>query len=222
MHESDALTAPAGRAKRPALDDEPEKWRGNGSWHGQPRVVCHASRYRRRNLLSAHRLCGRSRHGNARHRRPRSFFSEEKTDTDCKVAWMKDGVPAFEITNTCKQGRYVIKKWILTDPRAPRLVSKNSVRSHRGIGRPTITCMCLLAPHLGDRGDGNNGRVGDFKGIPMLMAEREGFGLGAGLLGALAAPFGRLRRRLRRLARSACPQAYDLGIRTCRKTATSP
>jgi hypothetical protein len=32
----------------------------------------------------------------------------------------------------------------------------------------------LLAPHLGNRGAGNTAWVGDYKGIPMLFAEREG------------------------------------------------
>ena len=31
----------------------------------------------------------------------------------------------------------------------------------------------LLAPHLGNRGYSNTGWVGDYKGIPMLFAERE-------------------------------------------------
>ena len=106
----------------------------------------------------------------------RDFFSEEKTDTDCKVAWMKRGVPAFEITNTCKQGRYVIKKWILTDPERHVLFQKTRFEATEG--RPSDYHLhVLLAPHLEDRGEGNIGRVGEFKGIPMLMAEREGFGL---------------------------------------------
>ena len=33
----------------------------------------------------------------------------------------------------------------------------------------------LLAPHLGNRGWGNTARVGDYKGVPMLFAERNGY-----------------------------------------------
>lgn len=32
------------------------------------------------------------------------FFFEEKTGTDSKVSWLKDEVPGFQLTNTCKQG----------------------------------------------------------------------------------------------------------------------
>jgi glucoamylase len=32
----------------------------------------------------------------------------------------------------------------------------------------------LLAPHLGNRGDGNTAWIGDYKGMPMLFAERDG------------------------------------------------
>ena len=64
----------------------------------------------------------------------------------------------------------------------------------------------LLAPHLGNRGAGNTAWVGDYKGIPMLLrrARRRGRA-GAGLLGAVAAPLGRLRRRLGWLAGSQAP-----------------
>jgi glucoamylase len=35
----------------------------------------------------------------------------------------------------------------------------------------------LLAPHLGNRGGGNTAWVGDYKGMPMLLAERENYAL---------------------------------------------
>ncbi len=35
----------------------------------------------------------------------------------------------------------------------------------------------LLAPHLNNRGDGNTAWVGDYKGTPMLFAERNGYAL---------------------------------------------
>src|ERR1700690_1318181 len=30
------------------------------------------------------------------------FFSEEKRDSDSKVDWLADGVPAFQLVNTCR------------------------------------------------------------------------------------------------------------------------
>src|ERR1700728_177900 len=32
------------------------------------------------------------------------FFSEENRDADHKVEWMADGVPAFKLINTCRNG----------------------------------------------------------------------------------------------------------------------
>jgi len=32
----------------------------------------------------------------------------------------------------------------------------------------------LLAPHINNQGAGNNGWLGDYKGVPMLFAERDG------------------------------------------------
>jgi glucoamylase len=105
-----------------------------------------------------------------------SFFSEEKTCTDSKVNWLGEGVPAFALTNTCKQGRYSIEKLIVTDPRRHVLLQKTRFHATKGTAAD-YHLYVLLAPHLDDRGEGNNARVDEFKGIPMLMAQREGFAL---------------------------------------------
>jgi glucoamylase len=44
------------------------------------------------------------------------FFSEEKRGADSRVHWLADGVPAFRLVNTCRNGRHRIKKQIVTDP----------------------------------------------------------------------------------------------------------
>jgi glucoamylase len=43
----------------------------------------------------------------------------------------------------------------------------------------------LLAPHLGNQGAGNNAWIDDYKGVPMLFAERDGVTLAL----ALSAPW---------------------------------
>src|ERR1051326_7119132 len=45
------------------------------------------------------------------------FFSEEKRDTDTAIEPIYTGVPGDRLTNTCKQGRYRIRKTIIVDPR---------------------------------------------------------------------------------------------------------
>ena len=44
------------------------------------------------------------------------FFSEEKRHTNFEVKTLAEGVPAFQLTNTCIEGRYRIHKTVLTDP----------------------------------------------------------------------------------------------------------
>ena len=55
----------------------------------------------------------------------KDFFSEEKRDSDHQTSWMKEGIPAFIITNTCHQKNYVIKKEIITDPIKIRFCKKS-------------------------------------------------------------------------------------------------
>ena len=45
------------------------------------------------------------------------FFSEEKRHTKFDLETLAEGIPAFQLTNTCEQGRYRIHKSILTDPK---------------------------------------------------------------------------------------------------------
>ncbi len=104
------------------------------------------------------------------------FFSEEKRNSNSKTAWLAPGVPAFEITNTCKQGRYEIKKRILAHPSRHAILQQTRFIVRQG-SPEDYHLFILLAPHLCNCGDGNTAWVGDFKGIPMLFAEREGAAL---------------------------------------------
>src|SRR5690348_1327913 len=97
------------------------------------------------------------------------FFSEEKRHTRCQVLG-RPGIPAFQLTNSCVQGRYRIEKEILADP-------ARSVVLQRTVFHPSgsqYRLYVLAAPHLGNRGSGNTAWVGDYKGVPMLFAERNG------------------------------------------------
>src|SRR5262249_34465313 len=105
-----------------------------------------------------------------------SFFSEEKRDTKSQVSFLADGVPAYRLVNTCKQGRYRIEKEIVSDPRRDVVLQSTQFVPLQGkLGDYGI--FVLLAPHLGNRGAGNNGWLADFKGVPMLFAERDGLAL---------------------------------------------
>ncbi|MEO6843942.1 MAG: glycoside hydrolase family 15 protein [Ginsengibacter sp.] len=104
----------------------------------------------------------------------KDFFSEEKRDTDHSVKWVEEGIPAFKIVNTCKEKRYTIEKEIITDPRRETVLQRVSFRSTKKNDSATYKLFLLLSPHLNDKGKDNDGWVKDYKGIPMLFANRQG------------------------------------------------
>lgn len=82
------------------------------------------------------------------------------------------GTPAFRLTNQCIEERYEISKVILGDPSRPVLLQQVTFRPMRG-DRSDYRLYALLAPHVSNQGDGNSGRMGNYKGTPMLF-RREG------------------------------------------------
>jgi glucoamylase len=104
------------------------------------------------------------------------FFSEEKRHAASDVSTLAPGVPAFRLINTSRDGRYRLEKTILTDP--VRDVVLQHTRFHALDGRiSAYQLYALLAPHLGNYGTGNTAWVGDYKGHPVLLAERGGLAL---------------------------------------------
>jgi glucoamylase len=101
-----------------------------------------------------------------------NFFSDEKQHCKHEIAQLIAGVPCYRLTNTCTQGRYQIIKTIITDPHRDALLQQVHFEPLRG-RLADYNLYALLAPHLNNRGYGNDGRVGDYKGVPMLFAERD-------------------------------------------------
>ena len=101
------------------------------------------------------------------------FLSEEKRDTITEVRWLTEGVPAFLLTNSCRQGRYRMEKAILADPKRDTVLQQTRFIAVKG-RIPDYRVYVLLAPHLGNHGAGNTAWVGEYKGHPMLFAERDG------------------------------------------------
>ncbi len=102
----------------------------------------------------------------------KDFFSEEKRHAQHKVDVVEDGVPAYILTNTCKAGHYRITKDIVTDPLRDTLVQRVKFETLKN-KKNDYHLYVLLAPHLGNRGMGNNAWLGDYKGTPMLYAQRD-------------------------------------------------
>ena len=102
----------------------------------------------------------------------KDFFSEEKRQAQSQVETLADGVPAFQLTNTCNEGRYRIHKTILTDPGRDVLLQRIRFEPLQG-SLDDYHLYVLLAPHLGNHGAGNTAWVQDYKGLPVLNAQRE-------------------------------------------------
>ncbi|MEM0158141.1 MAG: glycoside hydrolase family 15 protein [Thermoplasmataceae archaeon] len=99
-----------------------------------------------------------------------SFFSEEKRDTKSTIEAFADGVPGFRITNTCKMGKYVISKDVFSDPDRDSLIIKAKFTN---FSEKPLRIFILAAPHIKNRGYGNDGWVDLYKGELMLFARRE-------------------------------------------------
>jgi glucoamylase len=104
------------------------------------------------------------------------YFSEEKRDADHAVVLIEDGVPAFRLINTSRDGRYRITKSVLSDP--DREVVLQELHFEALNGEPSdYQIHALISPHLVNAGAGNSAWVGDFKGRPMLFAQARGLSL---------------------------------------------
>lgn len=104
----------------------------------------------------------------------KDFFSEEKKDTHHEIKMIKDGIPAYHITNTCIEEKYEITKEIIADPFRNTLLQKVSFNADE---KSSYKLYVLLAPHLNNQGGDNTGWVGEYKGIPMLFAQSNGLSL---------------------------------------------
>ena len=104
------------------------------------------------------------------------FFSDELYDASHKVEFIAQGVPAYRITTTCKQGRYRLIKEVIADPARDTLLIDLQFEPTPG-RQQDLALYVHLNPHVGDFGFDNRGWVGDYHGVPMLFAERNGLAL---------------------------------------------
>jgi glucoamylase len=108
-----------------------------------------------------------------------NFFSEEKRHCTFENLAIEPGVPAYELTNTCITGEYLIEKEVLTDPWRNVVLQKIRFVPLKGkLGDYRL--YALLASHLANFGYGNTGWAGDYKGTPMLFAQRDSCALALG------------------------------------------
>jgi glucoamylase len=101
------------------------------------------------------------------------FFSEEKRNAVSEVHWMAEGVPAFQLINTCRAGRYRIEKQVVTDPHRDTVLQQVRFIALQGV-MSGYRLHVLLSPHLGNQGGGNTAWVDEFEGAALLFAQRNG------------------------------------------------
>lgn len=99
----------------------------------------------------------------------KNLFSEEKREADSKVEWLEEGVPAFKLTNTSRDGRYIVEKEIITDPYRDAVLQKVKFTATKG-KLADYQLYILLSPHLGNQGGGNTAWIGEQDGTPILFA----------------------------------------------------
>ncbi len=104
------------------------------------------------------------------------FFSEEKRHAQHTLEHPSEGIPSYRLVNTCRQGRYRIEKEIIASPFRDAVLQRICFTPLQG-ALEDYYLYVLLAPHLGNRGNGNTAYVGDYKNVPMLFAERDGYAL---------------------------------------------
>lgn len=101
-----------------------------------------------------------------------AYFSEEKRDAHSDTSQIDRGILAYRIRNTALDGRYRIEKDIVSDPWRDVVLQRIPFVPLQG-ALTDLRLYALLAPHLANRGAGNTAWVGDYKGTPMLFAERD-------------------------------------------------
>jgi glucoamylase len=108
----------------------------------------------------------------------RDFFSEEQRDAHHEVESPSRGVPAYRLVNTCRHGRYRIEKTVVSHPEHDAVLQRIRFTPLQG-DLDDYLLYALLNPHMNNRGVGygNTAWLGDYKGVPMLLAGRRGQGL---------------------------------------------
>lgn len=103
----------------------------------------------------------------------KNFFSEEKRHTQTIIEHHAPGIPAFRIFNTCNEGRYRIEKDIIADPGCDVVLQRTRFIPLKG-SISDYHLFVLLAPHLGNQGNGNTAWIDDQQNLSMMFAVRNG------------------------------------------------
>ncbi len=104
---------------------------------------------------------------------PDKRFFEEKRDGAHRTTAIDVWAPGFSVETTDPGGLFTITKRFLTDPNRPTVLVDVAFAATDG-ALDDFTLVFLAAPHIGNHGAGNTAWVGDYKGTPVVYAERGG------------------------------------------------
>ena len=99
------------------------------------------------------------------------FFSDEKRHTSHSIKTLGNGIPGYHITNSCNMHYYRIEKEIISDPLRDTVLQRVQFFP-TDVKNKDFKLYVLLAPHLGNHGTENTAWVGNYRGVPMLFAQR--------------------------------------------------
>ena len=99
------------------------------------------------------------------------FVSEERSGTRTAVSCPHEGVPLYQVKNTCRQGRYRIEKTILAHPEQDVVLQFIKFVPLEGT-IDDYQVYALINPMLGRRGEfaPDDAWLGEHRGVPMLFA----------------------------------------------------
>ena len=110
------------------------------------------------------------------HRWQRVSSPKKNATVPSRIVHSSPESPPIELINTEINGRYRIRKEILTDPYRNVVLQKIRFEPLQG-KLSDYRLYALLSPHLANCGARNTGWVGDYKGVPMLFAQHDGTAL---------------------------------------------
>lgn len=102
----------------------------------------------------------------------KEFSSEEKRHTSHEIQMLEKGVPAYHIINGCLGGNYSIEKTIIADPLRDVVLQKVRFQALKG-NVEDYQLFAILTPHINNSGGGNTAWVDEYKGVPMIFAQKD-------------------------------------------------
>ncbi|MEO8683692.1 MAG: glucan 1,4-alpha-glucosidase, partial [Devosia sp.] len=96
---------------------------------------------------------------------PDGYFSDEKRDCTTVTTQVEAGVPAFEVVNTSRDGRYRLHKQIISDPARASVLQRITFTPLVG-KLSDYRVYALLAPHLVNAGMNNCAWIGEQRDVP--------------------------------------------------------